>query len=87
MNEIEVKRAIECMREDGFADHEIEEELEIVVKPKGNGDEEPVWVSCFNCDALPGDLCKLSTEDIEAAITIHACRVDATHKFADLVDR
>lgn len=94
MNKAEIARAIECMREDGYSDQEIEEELEVAVEPveeaasdQERGEADAMWVSCADCDALPGDPCKLSAEDIEAAIAIHACRMDHVHKFADLVDR
>jgi hypothetical protein len=88
MNQAEIARAIECMREDGFSDKEIEEELEVTVERKNDPTiEDAEWVSCSECDMLPGDACKLSAEDVEAGMIVHAARFDHVRKFADLVDR
>lgn len=88
MNKAEIARAIECMREDGFSDKEIEEELEVTVERTNTPTiEDAEWVSCSSCDVLPGDACKLSAEDVEAGTIVHAARFDHVRKFADLVDR
>ena len=105
MNQTEIQRAIECMREDGYSDQEIETELEVSVKPYQaltaeaevlshievfadvEDADDAEWVSCADCDALPGDPCKLSAEDVESAITIHHPRIDHMYKFASDVDR